>query len=106
MLFIHLIKILPFNPCTRGSILSKHPTTVKLLKHFQNRDDNKAAWQAEEEGIRRRAGMKASFTGRWESEPRNMGIFLAGENYWPDVSACLDVSLSRFWKCLLKLWIS
>jgi hypothetical protein len=32
-----------------------------------------------------------------ESEPRNKGIFLAGENHRADVSACLAVSLSRFW---------
>jgi hypothetical protein len=43
-------------------------------------------------------GERARFLGE-ESEPRNKGIFLAGENHRPDVSACLTVSLSRFWKC-------
>jgi hypothetical protein len=33
-----------------------------------------------------------------ESEPRNKGIFLAGENHRADVSVCLTVFLPRFWK--------
>jgi hypothetical protein len=51
--------------------------------------------------MRKSSGGEQAWFLEEEREPRNKLIFLAGENQRADVSACLTVSLSQFWGCLL-----
>jgi len=55
--------------------------------------------------MRKSSGGERAWFLEEESEPRNKWIFLAGENQRADVSACLTVALSRFWKCFHLLSI-
>ena len=53
--------------------------------------------------MRKSSGGERAWFLEEESEPRNKWIFLAGENQRADVSACLTVALSRFWKCFFSI---
>jgi hypothetical protein len=81
----------------------KHATSGQIQKYTGNIPKTVIVYKQSGK-LKRKAsgGERAWFLGE-ESEPRNKGIFLAGENNRPDVSACLDVSLSRFWGCFLGI---
>jgi hypothetical protein len=86
----------------RTSLYATPPSSRK--KCFESGSISKTVIIIKQSGkLKRKAsgGERARFLGE-ESEPRNKGIFLAGENHRPDVSDCLTVSLSQIWKCFLS----